>query len=89
MTNLFLFLALGFGIVYLILLFMPSFVENMIARKIIGFCFMAASFSFLVYLYLSTRKILWVIIAVPLIFLGQIILQLISGAVIRAILKKP
>jgi len=89
MTQLFLFLGIGFGIVYLIILFMPSKVENMAYRKAIGYCGLSASLSFLIFIYLSTRKILWVIIAIPLIYLVQTVLQLISGAVIRAILKKP
>jgi len=40
--------------------------------------------SFLVFIYLSTRKILWTILAIPLIYLIQFILQMMSGAAIRA-----
>ena len=96
MTNLFLFLGIGFGIAYVIFLLLPSIrqgkaagVESMAERKAAAYCFYGALFSFLVFIYLSTRKILWVIIAIPLIYLVQTVLQLISGAVIRAILKKP
>ena len=84
MTTLFLVLGIGFGIVYAVILFMPSSVENMKLRAAIGFCFYGALISFLVFIYLSTRKILWTILAIPLIYLIQFILQMMSGAAIRA-----
>ena len=84
MTQLFLFSGIGLAIVYFILLLMNKGGWGFGAFFLYGYIF-----SFVVFIYLSTRKILWAIIAIPLIYLAQIILQLISGAVIRAILKKP
>lgn len=95
MTNVFLFLGIGCGVAYVIFLVRPSFreqkvapVESMAERKAAAYCFYGALLSLLVFVYLSTRKVLWVILAVPLIYLVQIIIQIVAGAAIRAIYKK-
>jgi len=96
MTILFLVLGIGFWIAYLFMLIRSLFkkkeaaiVENMTERKTAGKFFYGALFSFLIFIYLLTRNILWTILAIPLIFLIQIIFQIVSGAIVRAAWKKP
>jgi len=81
--HIFLYLAIGFVLLYFVLLLRPTKAIGGRYGKFVGLCFILSALSMLVFIFLYKRSVWLVLIAVPLIYLAQIILQIISGAIVR------
>ncbi len=78
-----LFLAIISGAIHVLTLIFYSQREDF--RLFCGLCFLVAWGCAVIYIFLSTKNILYTIIAIPAIRLAQIVLQLITGAIAEAL----
>lgn len=78
-----LFLAIIAGAIHVLTLIFYSQRESF--RLFCGLCFIVAWVSAVIYIFLSTRNILYTIIAIPAIWLAQIVLQFITAGIAEAL----
>ncbi len=79
--DIFLVLAVSFGCYYQILLF-----RNRGGGRG-GIIYFAYLLNALVYVFLSTHNFLWVLIAIPLLMIGQLILSIVVGLIKRLLIS--
>jgi hypothetical protein len=80
-----LYVSFGFLVLYVLLMMIPRHLY-MWERYLAGFFYYGFCISFLVVIYLWKRSVWICLIAIPILFIVQYPLQIIAGAVARAIM---